>query len=250
MCRLAFLFLLATASAPAGAVVNGTVDGAETFQLRPVGSFDGNALPPACNGVADTNFLIAPDWVLTSGTCINVYTVFPLLIDVDQCGGASGVDFEDFTYPNSNVRLLHLNTVCDLRMFVPFTLNDGAAPALGTKLYDTGWGGGSRRTGTTTVSAMTGLGADEIAFTGPNLFCGDSGDAGGPHWDYGSNGFPVVYAIFDHSDAACTQYDVSKRADALISFITSHVTDVCLRSNPTGPHCTGIMRNGFDPPLN
>lgn len=245
----AFLLTLAAACAPAQAVVNGTPDGSETFLLRPVGIFDGSYLPPECNGIAGSNFLISPEWVLTTTPCLDPYVAFPYLIDVDACGGAGGVVFEEFTYPNSDVHLLHLHNTCDLHLFVPFALNDGVAPSLGMTLYDTGWGGG-RKTGTTTVTAKSGIGADEIAFTGPNLFCTGTGDEGGPHWDYGSNGFPVAYAIFDRSDAGCSQYNISIRIDALIAFITGHVGNVCLSSNPTGPSCDGVFRNGLEPALN
>jgi hypothetical protein len=56
--------------------------------------------------------------------------------------------------------------------------------------------------------------------------------------------------LFDHSDAGCSQYNVSVRIDTMVSFITSHVSNVCLRGNPTGPHCDGVFRNGTEPPLN
>jgi len=248
------LLLLGAACAPAGAVVNGTVAGGH--EQWPVGVFESDQLPPTLGGASCSNFLIAADWVLTAGICVQsiavgTHVLFYAPIDTDQCGGAHGDVSEVFTAPNGKVQLLHLANACDLQ--VPhFILNDGAPPAVGTKLYDMGWGGASQipLTGITAVTDKSGLAIDEIAFAGANLFCTGSDDDGGPHFDYGSNGFPVAYAIFDHSDAGCTQYDVSVRIDTLISFITSHVGAVCLRSNPTGAACDGLLRNGFDAALN
>lgn len=254
--RFQALLLLATGSAPADAVINGTVDGGLAHQQWPVGIFDPSALPPSLNGASCSGFLIAPDWVLTAGICIPYIPIgahigFYAPIDSDACGVPNGQVSEVFTYPDSDVQLLHLDNLCGLH-FTPFILNDGAPPALGTKLHDMGWGGSvvAPLTGTTTVTAKAGLATDEIAFTGVNLFCSGTNDDGGPHFDYGSNGFPVAYAIFGYSDAGCSQYNVSVRIDALIAFVTGHVSNVCLRSNPTGPYCDGLFRNDFDPALN
>ena len=250
------LLLLATASAPVGAVINGVVAGGQGQQQWPVGIFDASALPPDLGGATCGAFLIAPDWVLTAGLCVSSIPVgtkvsFYAPADAEGCGGPNGHVSEVFTYPDNTVQLLHLDTVCGLH-FTPFILNDGEAPAVGTKLYDLGWGAsaGVPLTGNTTVTAKSGLAADEIAFTGTNLFCTGSNDDGGPHFDYGSNGFPVAYAIFGHSDAGCSQYNVSVRVDALVAFITSHVSQVCLRSNPTGVYCDGLFRSGMEKPLN
>jgi hypothetical protein len=253
----ALLLLLATAFAPADAVINGTVAGGPTHQQWPVGIFDASELPPGLGGASCSNFLIAPDWVLTAGICvasipIGTHVNFFAPVDSEGCGGPHGQVSEVFTYPSNDVQLLHLNNVCGLH-FAPFILNDGVAPAVGAKLYDLGWGGssgGPPLTGSTTVTAKSGLASDEIAFTGANLFCTGTNDDGGPHFDYGSNGFPVAYAIFGYSDAGCSQYNISVRIDALIAFITSHVSTVCLRSNPSGPNCDGLFRNSFDPALN
>jgi hypothetical protein len=251
--RVLLALALALTAAPALAVIDGVVDGGLAHQQWPVGVLDPSSLPPEFGGQSCSGLAIAPEWVLTAGHCgplpLDIRLGFYAPVDVDSCGGPNGRVFEVFTDPDHDVELLHLHDVCGFH-FPPFILNDGAPPVLGTKLHDMGWGNSvaAPLTGTTTVSAKSGLAADEIAFTGTNLFC--ASDDGGPHFDYGTNGFPVAYAIFSYGDAACAQYNVSVRIDALISFITSHVPDVCLRSDPTGPFCEGLFRNGFDPALN
>jgi hypothetical protein len=252
-----FVLLLACAASPADAVVNGTVVNGPWNHQYPVGLFERDAFPPFLNGATCSNLLIAPDWVLTAGICAGsiangMRDYFDYLVDYDSCGQASGQVAEVFADPNTGAQLVHLDHLCDLHYFMPLILNDGSPPAAGSQLYDMGWGGASDEplTGITSVTDKADLGSGEIAFTGANLFCTGTDDDGGLHFGYASNGFPVAYALFDHSDPGCTQYNVSIRIDALINFITSHVTNACLASDPTGPHCDGLFRNGMDPPLN
>jgi hypothetical protein len=254
--RRTLALCLAAVTAPVGAVVNGSVDGPPGRLQWPVGVFQADQLPPTLGGTTCSAFLIAPDWVLTAGNCVGniavgVNIAFAYVVDTDSCGGAGGQVSEAFIDPSNRVELVHLDHLCDL-YFPRFILNDGAPPAVGKQLYDIGWGGGisAPLTGTTTVTDRSGIAADEIAFTGANLFCSGSNDDGGPHFDYGANGFPVAYAIFGYSDVGCAQYNVSVRVDTLIAFITSHVTQVCLSSNPTGPYCDGLFRDGMEAPLN
>jgi Trypsin len=270
--RLGAFFLLTIATTTATAREDQAVPemaGGKTTIVWPAA---GAVLGTGTGATVCSAVLIAPRWVLGAAHCGgDITSTFRVGFNAFSGSGSYAVAavIPDPDYQGGTSHDIQLLQLADAVPITPFLLSDGPPPtyvspgfaapllyAIGYGFHNDGPLDLNRRLSVLpigTAPPQLGLASDLMYFSANAAHpCG--GDSGGPVFDLAPNGFPVVYATMDVLAATplCSQAvdSVGVRIDQVLAFITQHVTDACLASQPRSSGCDGIFASTWEPRLN
>lgn len=207
--------------------------------------------------------LITPTWAITAAHCLGQNGQYKFTMNSDYLASDAIYYIPDLLIPNPNyvqggdaaqpddIGLIHFASPIPA---VPFRINnDAEALTVGTHVWSVGYGQtvvGPEGSGFNTRKNIGTLGVGSISKSklstdanGPSFSC--FGDSGGPWFVTNSDGYPLIVGSMTYLDGFCNTYSYAVPLADEIAFISSHVSDLCLRST-VGPPCEGIFRDDFN----
>ena len=253
---LAFDVLLSFVPTIAGAVVNGRSSIAWPG-MGAVVIFFGDSSYAECGAT-----LITPSWAITAAHCLALNGQYKFTMSSDYLARDAVYYTPDVLIPNPNyiqgggtgqpddIGLMHFASPIPT---MPLRIDDDVeSPSVGDEVWLIGYGQtvsgpeGSDNNTLRNIGNMTlgSVSASKLSTdgTGPSFGC--FGDSGSAWFTTHSDGFPLIVGSMTYLDGNCNTFTYAVPLSYELTFISTHVSDLCLRST-IGPPCDGIFRNEF-----